>query len=226
MRMRKWIFIALVIVFAAVAAYCSDTWNVAADFSKTQNPSGEWAYGYTTMLGSQFTVYSSYGYPAPEGTKSWFDPSLGKSGSEYYSPHSWLNDTTAELYHVPVGMFSMHPGYYGEYSVTRWVAPMAGDYSVAIQFFAGNSGNTDAHVLVDGTHVYDNSSSDSNPSYAKVFTLSANSIVDIAVGCGGDGWNYDDTPVTATITPVPEPACNFALIVGLGTLAAAAKRRR
>lgn len=56
--------------------------------------------------------------------------------------------------------------------------------------------------------------------------LAAGSTVDFAVGSGGNGYDYDSTLLTGTVTSLPEPASWALMIAGFGMVGVAVRRRR
>ena len=97
-------------------------------------------------------------------------------------------------------MISLHPGCNaGEFSELRWTAPNAGTYLVNVRFFAGDSGDTQGTVLVNGSAVFPLTSTGPGPAYFGVLALAAGDRVQIVVGVAGDGCFSDSTPVEVSI---------------------------
>ena len=70
-----------------------------------------------------------------------------------------------------------------------------------MRFYAGDVGNTDAHVLRNGvTSLFVSQSTSANPTYAGTLALAAGEMLDFVVGTGSDTCNGDTTPLDVTIT--------------------------
>ncbi len=182
-----------VVTVGAVVVVTS--WNATTDFSKTSNPNGAWSSGWTATLGSAFVVYPTA--VTGSGFDGWVDPAILNLGSPTYHK----NNSASTVNGVAPGQVSLHPGCNAnEYSELRWTAPSAGNYLANVQFLVGNSGNTDAAVLVNGgVPVFTAASTGGNPSYSSFRTLAAGDRIQFTVGTGGDGCLSDDTPLAVTI---------------------------
>ena len=112
----------------------------------------------------------------------------------------------------PQGQVALHPGAHGEYSVVRWTAPEAGEYTIVANF-EGTAPytTTDVHILRDSSTIHRsfiNLGGFGNESfYSGDVKVPAGSRIDFVVGWGGsfdyDGamgsrW-VDNTSLTATI---------------------------
>jgi len=174
------------------------SWDVFSDFSPTVNPCGVWSYGYTTSLGSTLILYpQSITYASGNSlAMAWVDPTNITLGA----PTLGVNPATgAVLNGATPGQSFEHPGPDGEYSTVRWTAPRAGTYSFDIQFFAGNSGETDGAVL-QGTSVLFEQATSTNPTFSATLPLTAGDTFDVAVGItGAETFYYGTTPVTFVV---------------------------
>jgi alpha-galactosidase len=100
---------------------------------------------------------------------------------------------------------SFHPGPKGEYSVVRFTALVAGDYTIHAQFKGiDEKATTDVHVLRQGQSLFDafilvhgfgrESTFDHETNLEKGETL------DFVVGYGNGQYDYDSTGLKATVT--------------------------
>jgi hypothetical protein len=168
------------------------SYDMTAEFPGTANPNGPWTYGWAATMGGTLTLYPKL--VANWAGLSWGDP----ANNVFNTPLAWKNTTSGVVDGVPPGMASLHPGQSGEYSVARFTAPSDGTYSASIQFFSGDSGETDATVYVNGAVVFSGATS-TNPHHTVPPTsLSAGVTIEIWVGPFGSGV-ADNTPVKLTI---------------------------
>jgi alpha-tubulin suppressor-like RCC1 family protein len=169
-------------------------WDATADFSGTANPNGAWSSGYTATLGSTFILFPAFESVALD---LWYDPTNFAIGTPIFGK----NVSASTAYGVPPGEVTLHPGCNAsEYAELRWTAPQAGSYLANVQFFAGDGGNTDAAVLVNGgAPVFTVASTNTNPSYSSFLSLAAGDRIQFAVGTGGDGCTSDNTPIRVTV---------------------------
>lgn len=140
---------------AAAIALGAVQFDVAADFSATDNPNGVWQYGWSLTLGAPIVLST---HPAVrDGIDSWRGD-LAPDGN----PGEYHNGTTGVLVigntaPMDPGQFAFHPGPGGEYAVVRFVAPEAGDASIDAVFTGLDlfGTTTDVHVLLNGTALFD-----------------------------------------------------------------------
>lgn len=204
MRRASMYFAFLLVVGSAIVGRADVIYDAADDYSDTNNPNGVWSSGYTTGLGTTLNLFdtsTTYGGPINVWTKS---------------GHVDIGGTPAFLknYGVPVpgagtDEVSLHPSQFGDYAVLRFTAPVTGEYTLLSQFFEGNTGETDAYVLLNEDTVspllYAPQTS-VNPSYNTVLNLTAGDTLDFVVGALGN-FDSDLTPleVQITLSAVPEP---------------------
>lgn len=197
--------------------------DASIQFSGVQNPSGVWSYGTLQPLvrpedgailpdASRFTPF-----PAPA---SYFDGAISYSRD----PHVLLNPTAAPILllgYIPVapGQLSLHPGQEGVSAVLRFTAPAAGDYNVQAVFQGIDpvQTTTRAYVLKKGSIVFQEALTEVNVprTFSQTVTVAAaGDTLDFVVDDGGDGFSYDSTGLTVTITPPgaqPPPPAGDAL---------------
>lgn len=172
--------------------------DVAADFSKTSNPNGAWTYGYslgdpTAKDAGALVVFSDVATNPPEYPR-WYDA----TNVVLDAPSVWRNDSNADRYGVASGEVAMHPGNAGEFAVIRWTAPVAGTYSVMVQFKTGDTGDTNGLLLHDGVALVTEDSTSTDAVHELDVTLAAGDHLDVAVGPKGS-YLSDTTPVHFTI---------------------------
>jgi hypothetical protein len=180
----------------AAAAPAEEIWDLTAAFPGTTNPSGPWTYGYRFGLDGALVEFSALALELGEASgAAWYDPANHDSSV----PSVWMNSGTELIYGNPAGMVALHPGLRGEYAVVRFIAPAPGTYSAEIQFFDGDTGATDATVVVDGDTVFARAVTADNPAFTLLpVTLDAGESIEVLVGPAGDGY-ADTTPVSFTI---------------------------
>jgi hypothetical protein len=184
----------------------STIFDVAADFSPTNNPNGVWSYGWSQTLGSTFVLDTVH--QIKDGLDEWVPVDGGPGVYHNGTPDPIISNGTVL---VQPGEFGMHPGATGEYSVVRWTAPEDGVISLATMFFGQDfvgPTTTDVHILHNGSSFFDGIVNGfgpgSGPSFARSLAVSAGDAVDVAVGYGPDGnYNNDSTGVAATIAYTP-----------------------
>lgn len=212
-------------------------YNVATDFALSSNPNGVWSYGTTgSSLTGPLTLFTSSttAFTATPGVHAWTgtEPMFG----EFY-PAVAKNTTGTNLVSgggfVPLspGQFFMTPGPSGAYSVSRFISPSAGLFTLAALFQGRDTRgtSTDVHILHNGVSIFDGIvtgfDTPSNQSFSTQLTLSVGDRLDFAVGFGPNMTFFQDsTALAATIAGVPEPG-SLALM-GLPTAAWWMRRRR
>ena len=202
MRLSSARLIPLVAVAQFYLGLCARgvTYDVAADFSTSSNPNGVWSYGYALTLGGSFTLYNQAG---------------STLGIDYWSLSGGVPDVAHNSTPNPVSLgtplfapyqAALHPGQYGEYSIFRFTAPVAGSYQLQTSFSGidTNGTTTDVHVLTNDAVIFSGSVNGfgpgTGPGLVTNLVLQANDRVDFAVGYGSDGNYFDDaTGIQATL---------------------------
>jgi len=226
------IYVMLLSLIAIARPAAAQTYSAAGNFSNSSDPNGAWSYGWSTTLGSAFTLDTSnttaaYGLT---GLGGWF------AGASPEGVPSALRNNTASP--ITLGSFTTYqPGQLAlnmngsQYSIVRWTAPSTGQFSVTATFSGLSSiGDTsDVHVQTNGVSVFDSfvNGSPSPTNYSATLTLVSGEHVDFAVGFGSNGNDHEDTTgLDATIVAVPEPATLSLAGLGLGCLFALRFRKR
>lgn len=197
-------------------------YDAAADFSlvSNPNPNGVWSEGGAATLGGLFQAFDK-----PTANYNNLSLSAWEISNLLGSPLFLKNVGATPLFGLLPGRVALHPGGL-EYAILRFTAPEDGFAQITAQFFAGDSGNTNAAIVLNGNGafpLFSVASTTSNPSYLDQIALSAGDTLDFAVGLGGDGFTADTTPLNVAINFVPEPT-TLALV--LGSLAIVSSRRR
>ena len=224
-------FIMCVAVCLASNLCFANTFDVAADFSATNNPNGVWSYGWSSTLTSTLNLYSNHGkFDDTIPVDVW----LGSNFSD--TPSVAHNRTGRPITHRTItwqpGQFSLHPGESGEYSHVRWTAPDAGVSDIAaiftgIDFNLGTT--TDVHILHNGISLFDGlvNGLGNTSSFSITVTVGKGDIIDFAVGYGVNQSYYcDTTALSATISFIPEPAIEATVDMDPNTLNLGSKGQR
>jgi hypothetical protein len=206
---------AAVVMFLGIVARAQTTFDLSADFSLLENPHKVWQYGYseTNSLAPdqfRFDKYSDGGSPigfwhpaASSGPGPGYYPYVAynttKQSQAWPSPNGWV---------VRGGEVAMEASNSGQYSLVRFVAPVAGTYKISAQFAGVHVwSTTDVHVLHNGTSLFDADidgyggdpafrkvqGASPTASYSVQIEMKANDTVTFAVGYGKNKTNSGDT---------------------------------
>jgi hypothetical protein len=216
---------AAVVALSAVACQ-AQLFDVADDFSKTNNPNGAWSYGWSLTLGSSFIL--STDASVREGLDTWRG-NFANDGNPSVL-HNGTGSTILLAGSVPFepGEFGFHPGPSGENALVRWTASEPGLVSITSVFTGQDNGTTtDVHVLHNGLSIFDGLVEDfgNGINFDTSLMLSQADTIDFAVGYGSNNnFSFDSTSLAATVLfVIPEPTtCTLAL----AALCLAMSRRR
>lgn len=208
--------------------------DVAADFSRTNNPNGVWSYGWSFGLGSP--VIESTDPRVREGLDTWRGNRAADGNPAIYENTTGSPILLGGTALYQPGQFGLHPGPAGEFAVARWTAPASGTITIDSAFVGQDVFNTttDAHILHNGSVPLFASLvegfGDTSEVYSRIImTVLAGDTVDFSVGFGRNGnFSNDSTGLSATITPepVPEPATWLLFASGLAVVLRHHRQRR
>lgn len=184
------------------------TYDVAADFSPTNNPTagGAWQYGWSSVPTDKnaFSLYTDNGTGSPWPVDLWRITDHVHSPSVAHNGTGNIIDDPPGIVWQP-GQLSLHPGYSGEYSIVRWTAPNTASIDISGVFTGidwGGHTTTDVHIYHNGASILDglvNGYLDTSPFSLSVSVLSGD-VIDFAVGYGGNfNYSHDSTALAATI---------------------------
>lgn len=190
-------------------------YNARDEFSLTQGgTSGVWRYGTTANDTSNVFVENLVTRTATDCGSSSERWNLSNSGDptpeiiRFLAPGGCIGTPADSLY--------LHPGFAGQRSVLRFVAPSAGTYQFtgALQR-ATPSATSDIRMVKNETEVLTSGTIVDKFQHAFGFstTLSAGETVDFSVGVGNGSYNSDGSALNVTAAPVPTaciaPAANL-----------------
>jgi hypothetical protein len=213
------IFCICELLTSAYAAPPRRSWDLAADFSASQNPSADWAFGWMSPGDDAFHPYTipfaAYGL----GLKEWRGPFLDDNGSAppdiICNPTDTaitVSDTTWLPHQV-----TFHPGQNGERGVVRWISPVTGLASLEAEF-EGRSG-----LVTSGVEIYQNSTrlfsgvvlgtgAESKIAFRTNLMVQAGDRVDFRLNYGDGDWTSDTTQISVRIGAVPQPRLTLSLL--------------
>jgi hypothetical protein len=225
MKQYARVIIATAALLAATSAQAA-VYDATADFQTISNPGTAWSYGYSAgTTGYSFTAFDAASTLA--NTSGW----SAANYNSYGTPGAWINTSSSSLYGAAPGQLSLHAGPLagGDSAILRFTATQTGDYNVAGQFFAGDYRAQSGSVILSGATAsplaYFSDTTDSSTFAFTSLHLSAGQTLDFVVGNNGNFYN-GTTPLTVTITAVPEPETYAMMLAGLCLVGAIARRKR
>ena len=212
----------------------AETWTAGTALAATEKPDDDgdavnphpaapaWSYGYRTdIAGTALTLYT-----AGEHTDNFVglnDAFEGFHIMNIYSIPSVLVNTDAAAQMLSFGAGPIEPGQifmHGgttEFSVVRFRVPVTGRYAVSASFRPVHGGDIDAHIVVNGESIFDESLPSGSPATEPVFpelTLTVGDSIDFLAGIngslGGDATAFDATVTSLTTIPIVPSAENIA----------------
>jgi hypothetical protein len=188
----------LVLLFlAGQPANSQTTWRAVPDFTITANPNGAWSYGWEDFLGAPLSAFAVTDTTSVLGMDAWLEDGTYPFNPPYVARNVTKTTICYEMYCVPVTYLQLHPSSDDQYSVVRWIAPVAGVYALEGAFIGLDHygpTTTDVHVLVNSrVLLFEGEISSFNQPlpFRATIALRAGDTVDFAVGYGSDG-NYDN----------------------------------
>ena len=207
--------IAFFLLLLGSPALAQTTFDLSADFSLESNPNKVWQYGYSatnSLAPDQFQLDRQADKTGPVG---FWHPDTNKGPGKGYYPYIAYNTTKQSQawpspngWIVRAGEVAMEASNSGQYSLVRFVAPVAGTYKISAQFAGIHVwSTTDVHVLHNGTSLFDADIDGygGDPAFRKVrgasptaaysgqIEMKANDTVTFAVGYGKNKTNSGDT---------------------------------
>src|ERR1017187_1976970 len=130
---------AIIVIIFAQLAQAPTTFDLSADFSFRDNPNKVWQYGYSatdSLAPDQFRVDTQWD---ATGSIGFWHPAANNGPSPGYYPYLAYNTTKQSQvgckgWAVRAGEVAMEASNTGQYSLVRFVAPVAGTYKVNAQF--------------------------------------------------------------------------------------------
>jgi len=187
--------------------------DLAVDFSESQNPNGAWAFGWMAPSNSVFDLHPTHVAAYGLSLNEWHGPFQNDNGTlppDVVSNPTDVPITVSDTTWLP-HQITFHPGEQGERSVIRWTSPIAGPANL-VAVFESRSGFATSGVeiyqhsallfsgLVLGTGVA------SQVSFTTNLVLQVGDVIDFRVNYGNGDWASDTTQIGVTITPVPQPS--------------------
>ncbi len=165
-------------------------WNLRAEFSTSDNPTGPWAYGWTADAGTAFTNFQSK--CQSRGGEGWrLDPE---------APVVWINRSNHVIDAAKTGEVSLHAGSNGSHCVVRWKAPRSCKVVVKGTFGAGDSGSVDVRILHNSIELFSVADTRKDEPFALEIEVAQGDTVDFDVGAGINGYINGNTPLDADIS--------------------------
>lgn len=209
---------------ACIVATNALAYDATADFSLASNPNSVWSYGYSLNSGSRY-AFVPFDTATDTGTGQHWTLSTYRVLN---TPSVWKNTAPTQTTDgVAPGQISLHAGPdAASTAILRFTAPTDGLYTFDLHFFAGDSGNTQGSVILNGdgnSPWFSFASTNNSPSESGMLGMGTGYTFDVAVDKVGSFY-FGNTPVTLSISAVPEPASAALWLAGL--LLAPAFRRR
>jgi hypothetical protein len=206
-RLSLFAYIAIIPIASAQSMF-----NLAADFSASQNPNGAWSFGWMAPSNSIFNLYPTHVAAYGLGLDEWHGPFQNDNGT---SPPDVVSNPTDAPFTVSdttwlPHQITFHPGEQGERSVIRWTSPFAGPASLAA-VFEGRSGfaTSEIEIYQNSTLLFSGSvlgtGAASHISFATNLVFQVGDPIDFRVNYGNGDWASDTTQIGVVITPAPQP---------------------
>lgn len=186
-------------------AQATTSYDAAAEFSATSNPSGTWLYGWSTAPGQ--AVHIDLNRTNVSGIDIWYEPRGDPivPGVFHNGTNGTINAFGASF--AP-GELALHPGPTGDNAVVRWTAPVTGTFAVDATFKGINMAGptTDVNVLVKDTgQLFSDfvNGYGTTRTFSRTVTFAAGEAIDFTVGFGSNSnYGSDMTGLDVTIEQV------------------------
>lgn len=191
--------------FLTSLAAGADHWTAFGDFAEANLPGSPWTLGWADASGMRpYPIVEVNVYGADTWHRGDWDPNVARSGTGADLAGDGFVYPGSEWVHV-------HPGPAGERSVVRWSAPADGSWRVTacVQPLRTSYQPTTSHasVSVAGEEVLSADVVGFRGTVAATCvdvtrTLVAGDVIEVSVGDGGNGYLWDSTGVSATVSRV------------------------
>ena len=196
-------------------------WDLASNFSLSNNPNGQWSYGSSPTPGGTMTVFTRLQDATEVVTdggsiRGW--KGENRQDLNYFPSITYFNGPAntnisflTQLNGVPVvtqraGGVVLHP-WYSEYALARWTAPKSGSYNISANFYSAHvyagSATTEVGVYKNGellfTDILDLVKLQTSWNTTSAVTLNIGDFINIVVGPSSGGMGSDSTGVDVVI---------------------------
>jgi hypothetical protein len=206
---------------SALVAQADTIFDLSNDFSVEANPNKVWQYGYSdsnSLAVDQFRLdkfaNSNDTAANASGCIKFWHPTANKGPGPGYYPYIAFNSSKqsevgCKGWAVRPGEVAVEGSNIGQYSLIRFVAPMAGTYRVSANFEGIHYGlsTTDVHVLHNDTSLFEAyingyggdqafhkvEGADPSAKYSGEVAMKAKDIITFAIGYGKNKTHYGDT---------------------------------
>lgn len=200
------------------------TWNIASDFSLSNNPNGQWQYGLASTAGGTITLFlrkqeaqepistggSIEGWAGENKQDLNYFPFIRKFNGTAGTDVSILTNGTPVITQKAGGIV-MHP-WHTSYAVAQWTANSSGKYEISAKFYSAQvypdtTATTEVGVYKNGTELFKDDldtlkkitewSTDKN-----YIDIQAGDIINVYVGPGNSNMTEDSTGVDFSISKI------------------------
>ena len=153
----------LIVLLLTSFAHAATVFDLSTDFSFRDNPNHVWQYGYSARNSLDPAEFRFDKYADPAGAVGFWHPSVSSGPGPGWYPYVAYNTTgqtqlgSQKGWSVRPGQVAMEGSNTGQYSLIRFVAPVAGTYDVTARFEGVHFGlsSTDVHVLHNSASLFD-----------------------------------------------------------------------
>ena len=185
-----------------------EVWNLANDFSATQNPNGAWSFGWRETPEQPLTLYVD-NWDHYCDLDPWMYFIAYFCPQVQHNPHDYPVVCTTITLDPHKVMF--HPGP-AQQSVVRWTSPGNQDVALAAHFVSIDTGSKIVHVYHNGSVLFSVTLEDlgETADYVTTITCQMGDVIDCAID--PISFYYDSTQIDFVLetTEPPVGACCFA----------------